>query len=165
MSLHLSSSIEESVFHYFDGLNARPDNAMMLSIVASLVETLAPSLPETGKQSAAAALSNWRLMCVQKYIEANIGEPITLTQLAATAGLSRMHFARKFRAATGVRPHDYVLHKRIERAKQMLTETSDALVDIALSVGFQTQAHFTTVFKRIVGNTPCRWRRDHANVA
>jgi AraC family transcriptional regulator len=47
----------------------------------------------------------------------------------------------------------------------MLTETSDALVDIALSVGFQTQAHFTTVFKRIVGNTPCRWRRDHANVA
>ena len=42
---------------------------------------------------------------------------------------------------------------------------ADSLVHIALSVGFQTQAHFTTVFKRIVGNTPCRWRREQPNVA
>jgi AraC family transcriptional regulator len=107
-------------------------------------------------------MSKWRLMRVLTYIDANIGGPITLANLAATAGLSRMYFARQFRAATGIRPHEYVLRKRIERARQMLAETSDALVDVALSVGFQTQAHFTTVFKRIVGNTPCQWRREQS---
>jgi AraC family transcriptional regulator len=57
------------------------------------------------------------------------------------------------------------LRKRIERAQQQLAATSDALVDIALSVGFQTQAHFTTVFKRIAGSTPYQWRREQPKVA
>ncbi|MGO9933646.1 MAG: helix-turn-helix domain-containing protein [Steroidobacteraceae bacterium] len=104
-------------------------------------------------------------MRVLKYIDANIGEPITLANLAAAAGLSRMYFARQFRAATGIRPHDYVLRKRIERAQQMLAEKPAALVDIAMSVGFQTQAHFTTVFKKFVGNTPCQWRREQPDAA
>ncbi len=109
---------------------------------------------------AVAVLPKWRLMRVVKYIDTNIGEAITLPNLAATAGLSRMHFARQFRARTGVRPHDFVLHKRIEHAQRKLAATSDALVDIALSVGFRTQAHFTTVFKKVAGNTPCKWRRE-----
>jgi AraC-like DNA-binding protein len=54
------------------------------------------------------------------------------------------------------------LRKRIERAQQLLGATSDTLVEIALSVGFQTQAHFTTVFKKIAGNTPCQFRREHS---
>jgi transcriptional regulator GlxA family with amidase domain len=87
-----------------------------------------------------------------------------LADLAGIAGLSRTHFARQFRVATGFRPHDYLLRKRIERAQQMLAATSDALVDIAFSVGFQTQAHFSTVFKNIVGDTPRQWRREQSNV-
>jgi AraC family transcriptional regulator len=138
---------------------------MRLAIVASLVETLVPILPKTGQKSAVPVLPKWRLMRVLTYIDANIGESITLGNLADTTGLSRMYFARLFRAATGIRPHEYVLRKRIERAQQMLAETSDALVDVALSAGFQTQAHFTTVFKRIVGSTPCQWRRELPNVA
>jgi AraC family transcriptional regulator len=186
--------IQESVFHYFDGRSARSgarlatmidrlskvlrtagidirkldrsaENAMRLAVLASLVETLGLTLPGTGKTKVAPALAKWRLVRVLTYMDANIGEPMTLTLLAAAAGLSRMCFARQFRAATGIRPHEYVLRKRIERAQKMLTETSETLVRIALSVGFQTQAHFTTVFKRIVGNTPCRWRREQPNVA
>jgi len=114
---------------------------------------------------AVSALPKWRLIRVLRYIEMNIGESITLTNLAATAGLSRMYFAKQFRVSTGVRPHDFVLRKRIERAQQLLGATSDTLVEIALSVGFQTQAHFTTVFKRIAGNTPCQFRREHPKVA
>jgi AraC-like DNA-binding protein len=124
-----------------------------------------PSVPETGKKRAVTALPKWRLMRVLSYIETNIGEPITLANLAATTGLSRMYFAKQFRATTGIRPHDFVLRKRIERAQQQLAATSDALVDIALSVGFQTQAHFTTVFKRIAGSTPYQWRREQPKVA
>jgi AraC-like DNA-binding protein len=140
-------------------INRSAANAMRLALVASLVETLVPAPPARTCRAAVPGLSNRRLMRVLAYIDANIGEPITLANLAATAGLSRMYFARQFRAATGVRPHEFVLRKRVERAQQLLTVTSDALVDIALSVGFQTQAHFTTVFKKIVGNTPRQWRR------
>jgi AraC family transcriptional regulator len=154
--------IQEGVFHHFDSLSARPGGHADVSV---LVETLAPSLPEAKKKRAVPALPKWRLMRVLTYINENIGGPITLANLAATAGLSRMYFARQFRTATGIQPRDYVLRKRIERAQQMLAETSDAAVDIALRVGFQTQAHFTTVFKKIVGNTPCQWRREQPNVA
>jgi AraC-like DNA-binding protein len=103
-------------------------------------------------------------MRVLTYVDANIGEPMRLADLARVAGLSRTHFARQFRVATGFRPHDYLLRKRIERAQQMLAATSDTLVDIAFSVGFRTQAHFSTVFKNIVGHTPCQWRREQSNV-
>jgi len=146
-------------------LDRSANNAMRLAAVARLVETLEPSRSQTEKKRAVAELPKWRLMRVLKYIDANIGEPIALANLAAAAGLSRMYFAKQFRAATGIRPHDYVLRKRIERAQQMLAAKPAALVDIALSVGFQTQAHFTTVFKKFVGNTPCQWRREQPNVA
>jgi AraC-like DNA-binding protein len=83
---------------------------------------------------------------------------VTLLDLAAVAGLSRMHFASQFRAATGRRPHEYLLRQRIRRADELLRESTMTIVDIALSVGFQTQPHFTTVFKRFVGYTPLQWR-------
>jgi AraC-like DNA-binding protein len=73
-----------------------------------------------------------------------------------------MHFAALFRVATGARPHEYVLRRRIERAQELLRDSSLTLVDVALSVGFQTQSHFTTVFKRFTGETPHRWRRSTA---
>jgi AraC family transcriptional regulator len=146
-------------------LHRSTENAVRLAAMASLVETLAPSVPETENKRAVAAFPKWRLMRVLRYIETNIGEPITLANLAATVGLSRMYFAKQFRAATGIRPHDFVLRKRIERAQQLLAATSDALVDIALSVGFQTQAHFTTVFKKFTGTTPYQWRLEQPRVA
>ena len=146
-------------------LNRSAENAVRLALVASLVETLVPASPAHAYRSALPGLSHRRLMRVLAYIDANIGGSITLANLAAAAGLSRMYFARQFRAATGVRPHEFVLRRRIERAQQLLTATSDALVDIALSVGFQTQAHFTTVFKKIVGNTPRQWRRGQPDPA
>jgi AraC family transcriptional regulator len=146
-------------------LNRSAENAMRLALVASLVETLVPASPAYTCRSAVPGLSNRRLMRVLAHIDAHIGEPITLANLATTAGLSRMYFARQFRASTGIRPHEYVLRRRIERAQQLLTATSGALVDIGLSVGFQTQAHFTTVFKKIVGNTPRRWRRGQPDPA
>jgi AraC family transcriptional regulator len=104
------------------------------------------------------SLQNWRLKRVLQYVDKNLSAKITLQEMAAVAGLSRMHFAAQFRAATGVRPHEYLLRRRIERAQELLEQAEVTLVDIALTVGFQTQAHFTTVFKRFVGDTPYQWR-------
>jgi AraC-like DNA-binding protein len=111
-------------------------------------------------------LQKWRMKAVVDYVDSHLSSRITLATMAAAAGLSCMHFAAQFRAATGTRPHDYVLRRRIERAQALLRDSEIVLVDIALSVGFQSQSHFTTVFKRFVGETPHRWREltrnDHA---
>jgi AraC family transcriptional regulator len=105
------------------------------------------------------ALPKWRLKRVMEFIEAHLGETVTLQDLAAAAGLTRMHFAAQFRAATGVRPHEYLLRKRIDRAQHLLMTSPASLADIALSVGFQTQPHFTTVFKRFTGRPPYQWKQ------
>lgn len=107
---------------------------------------------------ATGGLPKWRLRRVLTYIDQHLCEPITLATLAEVAGLSKMYFAAQFRAATGCRPHECILRKRIERAQQMLLDTAEPLVSIALDVGFQSHAHFSTVFKRFVGLSPYQWR-------
>jgi AraC-like DNA-binding protein len=107
------------------------------------------------------ALPKWRLRRVEQHLVANIGKPISLHDMAAAAGLSRMHFAAQFRAATGFRPHEYLLLKRVEHAKIALAETAMPLVEVAFSVGFNAQAHFSTVFKRFTGTSPARWKAEH----
>lgn len=101
----------------------------------------------------------WRLRLATTYIEENLGGPVRLEDVARATGLTRMHFAAQFRAATGVRPHAYLVHRRIERAKTLLTRLDATVVEIALEVGFQSQAHFSTVFKRLAGDSPSTWRR------
>ena len=104
------------------------------------------------------ALQKWRLKRVVEYVDLHLSEKITLAELAGVAGLSRMHFASQFRAATNLRPHEFILRRRVLRAQELLQNTTTPIVEIALTVGFQTQAHFTTIFKRFVGSTPNRWR-------
>jgi AraC family transcriptional regulator len=107
-----------------------------------------------------AVLAKWRLKRVFEYIDASLDGPISLRDLANAAGLTRMHFAAQFRACTGISPHQYVLRRRIARAQELLLNPEPSIVGVALDVGFQTQAHFTVVFKKIVGETPNRWRQQ-----
>ncbi|QHP66627.1 AraC family transcriptional regulator [Bradyrhizobium sp. LCT2] len=111
------------------------------------------------------ALPKWRLRRVEEYVGTHFDHCISLSELAKVAGLSRMHFAAQFRAATGYRPREYLLHQRIERAKSLLSNSETALAEVALTVGFCTQAHFSTVFKRITGDTPARWRCASRNAS
>jgi AraC-like DNA-binding protein len=103
-------------------------------------------------------LAKWRLKRAIEYIEQRLAEPITLADIASETGLSRMYFASQFRAATGVGPHEYLVRRRIERAQELLLQPNASVVDVALSVGFKTQAHFTTIFGRFVGQSPHAWR-------
>jgi AraC family transcriptional regulator len=129
--------------------------AMVARIVASACR-VAPF-----ERAKVVELARWRLKRAIDYIESRLAEPVTLADLASAAGLTRMHFAAQFRAATGLPPHEYLLRRRIERAQEMLVGTVMSVVDVALSVGFQTQSHFTSVFKRFVGQPPGAWRQLH----
>jgi AraC-like DNA-binding protein len=104
-------------------------------------------------------LPKWRFARVRDYVDLHIEEAIRLQDLAKAAGLSQMHFAAQFRAYTGISPCKFVMMQRIRQAQVLLGDPRNALVDVALRVGFRTQAHFTTVFHRFVGNTPNCWRK------
>jgi len=102
---------------------------------------------------------------VLDYVEVNLSQQLTLSELAKIAGLSVHHFARMFKQTLGVAPYAYVLQRRVERAKLMLLTARASLVDISLSAGFYSQSHFTSTFGRMVGATPMEfqgWNRKRS---
>jgi AraC family transcriptional regulator len=126
------------------------------AIVARLLARDAGRAPQAARR--ASPLPKWRLQRALDFIEANLAQPIGLADVAASAGLTRMHFAAQFRSTTGYSPHAYLLRRRIEHAQMLLRSSSLSVLDVALSSGFGSHAHFTTVFGRMVGESPNSWR-------
>ena len=99
-----------------------------------------------------------RLRKVEDYVRAHLAESIQLEALAALAELSPFHFARVFKQATGLTPHQFVTRERMLRAQQLIRETSRSLIEIALEVGYTSPSHFAQVFRREVGVAPTQFR-------
>lgn len=133
-------------------------DSISLAIVTRLIDTARKR--SAAERPKASALAKWRLQRAMDYIEGNLSEPVSLADLASVSGLTRMHFAAQFRAATSMRPHEYLLRRRVECAQDMLRRSNEPIMDIALRVGFQTQAHFTSTFRRFVGQPPHAWRQQ-----
>jgi AraC family transcriptional regulator len=100
-----------------------------------------------------------RLRRVREYVEANLAENPSLDDLAAVAGMSPYHFARTFARTVGLPPHRYLLARRLERAKGLLSGSSRPIVEIALDLGFGSQGHFHRAFRNYAGTTPGSYRR------
>jgi AraC family transcriptional regulator len=94
-------------------------------------------------------------------IDSNLAGDLSLETLAEEAGISRAHFARIFRQVVNESPHHYVMSRRIEHAKNLLTGSSAALKEIAQEAGFCSQAHLTHLFRTRLGLTPQQYRRKH----
>jgi AraC family transcriptional regulator len=104
-------------------------------------------------------LSERKLRAALDYIEEHLDSALTLDHIAAVAHLSPYHFARMFKTSTGLPPHQYVIARRVERAKQLLRERKDlSLAQVAARSGFWDQGHFTRHFRRLAGITPKRFR-------
>jgi AraC family transcriptional regulator len=99
-----------------------------------------------------------RLRVVVEYVEDHLDAGVTLKELAAVAHLSPYHFARQFRAATGLPPRQFVIARRVERAKQLLQGGDFPLAQVAARAGFSSQSHFSLHFRRLVGVTPGQFR-------
>jgi AraC family transcriptional regulator len=109
-------------------------------------------------------LSPARRRRVTDYIEARLGEPLRLSDMAGEAGLSEFHFLRSFCDSMGAAPHAYVSRRRIERAKRMLA-SGDPIAEIAAACGFSSQSHLTRAFRQLTGATPAAWRKGLALTA
>jgi AraC family transcriptional regulator len=105
-----------------------------------------------------ARLPGRRLAQVVDYIENNLNEQLSLVALARIAQMSSFHFSRQFRSSTGLTPHQYVMQRRIDRARQQLRDPRLSIADVAFACGFATQAHLTSVFRTLVGFTPKAYR-------
>src|SRR5262249_11048463 len=115
--------------------------------------------PRPPARRADGALPQGKLRAVVEYVEEHLDAGLTLEQMAAAAYLSPCHFARRFKAPTGLPPHQYVITRRVERAKQLLQTGSDfSLAEVAASAGFSDQSQFSHHFKRLIGVTPGQFR-------
>src|SRR5215472_5675081 len=105
-------------------------------------------------------LPRYKLRRVMAYVDARLGGPINLNDLANVAGVSRFHFHRQFRKTVGVTPREYVLRARIERAKGLLTESDLTVGEVSGAVGFADQSHFSNIFRRLTAMTPRGFRNS-----
>jgi AraC family transcriptional regulator len=109
-------------------------------------------------QSRHSGLAGTTLKRIVAYIDEHLAEDLALANLAAAANLSPYHFARLFKGSTGLAPHQYIIQRRVERAKLLLSTTDWPLSSIAHRVGFANESHLARHFKRLTGLTPRHYR-------
>ncbi|MGH7074542.1 MAG: helix-turn-helix domain-containing protein [Stellaceae bacterium] len=131
-------------------------------LATSLTVHLLRNYGESNKRASpyTGGLAKTQLRRVIEYIDANIASELTLPELARVAGLSAHHFGQAFKATTGRPPHQYVIEKRIHRARELLRDGRISIAEIAQTVGFSSQSHLTINFRRVIGVTPARFRRS-----
>ncbi|MGF3022455.1 helix-turn-helix domain-containing protein [Methylobacterium aquaticum] len=98
------------------------------------------------------------LVRVRDYVEANLERDLSVGELADLVGLSVPYFSHAFRASTGEAPYQYILRRRCLRAQARLLGR-ETVSEVALALGFASQSHFTTAFRKVTGMTPAAWRR------
>jgi AraC family transcriptional regulator len=103
-------------------------------------------------------MTSRQLRAATDYIDSHIDEELTLESISSAIAMSPFRFARGFRKAAGHSPRQYIIQRRIERAKDLLRASRRGLAEIASLVGFSTQSHFTAMFRRHCGMTPKRYR-------
>jgi AraC-like DNA-binding protein len=95
---------------------------------------------------------------LREFIDRHYAKPVTVDMLAARCGLSAFHFIRAFRAAFGTTPHQYLRDRRLERAKELLVTTALPVTEICDQIGFQSLGSFSSLFRRVTGETPAEYR-------
>ena len=102
-----------------------------------------------------------QLLRARDLVDSRYDEPLDLEALASTAHVSPRHFSRSFRQTFGETPHQYLLSRRIERARYLLRTTDMQVAEVCLAVGFKGVGSFTTTFRRHVGVSPTEYRREN----
>jgi AraC family transcriptional regulator len=128
-----------------------------LAVAAHVAQTYGGLRPPV--RPAKGGLAPWQLRRSTEFLAANIEGSVPLKSLADESRLSTTYFVRAFRASTGLTPFQWLTHRRVEVAKDLLRLQRGSLREIALACGFFDQSHFTNVFTRIVGTSPSAWQR------
>lgn len=131
-------------------------------IAQAIAIHLARNYAETVKESRSGSpsLPGYKLRQITDWMAAHVDEEFNLDRLAAQVGLSKFHFHRLFKSATGVSPSRYHINLRMDVARRLLRETKKSVVAVALEVGYANPSHFAQLFRRETGLSPSDYRRQ-----
>ena len=153
----LSAALNETLRDERTSATARLQRAQ------AMLHSVDRTSPQPSENSVRGGLAPWQVRRVLAHIEANLGTPIRNKDLATVARLSEYHFNVAFRSSVGEAPHGFIIRRRMERAQGLMLSTEKCLSEIALECGLADQAHFTRLFRKIVGESPAAWRRARIN--
>ena len=142
---------------------SQPESKLYFDALASV---LAHELSRSGRELARTSpasrggLACWQKRAVIGYIEEHLDERVSLITIARLARLSQHHFCRAFKQSFGIPPQGYLLQRRIERAKVLLSDRANSITDVALTLGYAFNSSFTLAFRKITGQTPSEFRRN-----
>lgn len=105
-------------------------------------------------------LPQWQVKIVVDYLDSHLADKTSISELSALLQLSRFHFIRAFKKTVGMPPHQFILHRRIERARELLANRDLTVGEIADRTGFSGTAQLTRAFRQIAGTTPTAFRRE-----
>jgi len=100
-----------------------------------------------------------KLLVAAELMDANIREPISQEELASYVGLSRRQLQRLFQRYLSCTPSSYYLNIRLQRARQLLRQTSNSIVEISVSTGFISSSHFSKAYREMYGHSPSAERQ------
>ncbi|HEY3377835.1 MAG TPA: helix-turn-helix transcriptional regulator, partial [Armatimonadota bacterium] len=129
----------------------------LLALFLQLLTDLARYYQDSPRKPSAQLV---QLGAVISKIEQDYALPLTIRELAEIANMSERHLARRFREGVGLSPIDYLLHRRIRHAAQLLRATGHSIAGVAAAVGMPDSNYFARQFKRIMGVSPREYRRD-----
>ena len=138
---------------FVDGLA----HSMLACLLTARTHRLEPRV-----RSQRRALSESEFARCTQYADAMMEKRLDLRAWANVVSMSTMEFTKRFRKFTQHSPYAWFLNRRINRAKELLKDRRNSIVDVALVVGFCSQSHFTETFRQRVGCSPARWRGESA---
>lgn len=156
-----SEKICETIYKCMQICSQHPENfefQISALLYPTILEVAEPYLLQIHNQNLQE--HSWLLEVVDSYVNNHIYEKITLDDLCEAAKMKKCYFGRRFKEILSLSPMQYVLVKKIEYSKSMLLETSESVDVIAVSLGFSDQSHFTKTFKKCVGTTPLKYRKN-----
>lgn len=135
-------------------------DALGLQVAAHMLGCYSNLRGATTRARRATTLAPWQVRRATEALADLESSTLSLEKLAGLVGLSAAHFARAFRASTGLPPHAWAAQQRLQRAAERLAATAEPIAGIAVDMGYASQQGFTTAFKRHTGVTPAVWRRE-----
>lgn len=133
-------------------------DSLKIALAIHLLQRYSTTKPKPAEANN--GLSKAKLQQVKEYINEHLVQDLKLNEIAAIAQLSPYHFSRLFKESMGVTLHQYILQRRIEKAKYLLQYNQFSISEVATKTGFFDQSHLTRYFRQIVGVTPKQFLKD-----
>ena len=156
MPLPAGSTIREDLLYVFNGMTGTdraPETLMSQRIYRTLCDLLVPPPPQDWLRTSTPIGDTVR------YILENLSEELSVPALADRVALSPAHFSRLFRQSTGYSPHEFIVLRRIDEAKNLLHTTGLSVKEVAFRTGYRSEVNFIASFRSKVGMSPAAFRR------